>query len=46
MVKVRWVVRRLIENVARRGLEFHGFSIGLGKYLGFRDPGDLVYNEG
>ena len=33
VVNVRWVVRQLIDNVVRWELEFHGFSIGLGKRL-------------
>ena len=46
LVNVRWVVRQLIDNVVRWGLEFHGFLIGLGNHLDLRDLGDLVYNEG
>ena len=42
---MRCVVRQLIDNVVRWGLEFHGFLIGLGKFLDLRDQGDLVYNE-
>ena len=46
MVNVGWVVRQVIDDVVRWGLEFHGFSIGLGNHLGLRDLWDLEYNEG
>ena len=43
---MRWVVRQLIDNVVRWGLEFHGFSIGLGNHMDLRDLGDWYITRG